>query len=106
MGFVIGAAVVAAVVWVFVWFKNQQNDQALDLALMSIHAEARMKLSPEDMSRLTQQLHELAAITHAQAATGVPAKQASRMGKQAAIQSIASAIEIERMFSSKAPEAV
>lgn len=93
-------------VGLLVWFKNQQSDRALDLALMSIHAEARMKLSPEVMGRLTQQLHELAAITHAQAATGVPAKQASRMGKQAAIQSIASAIEIERMFSSKATEAV
>ena len=98
MGFVIGAAVVAAMVWVFVSLKNQQNDEALDLALMSIHAEARMKLSPEDMERLTQGLHELAAITHAQAATGVPGKQASRMGKRAAIQTIASAIEIEQML--------
>lgn len=99
VGFVLGAAVVAAVVWAVLWFKDQQTDQTLDLAFSTIHAEAKAKLPPEDLETLTQQLREILEITHAQAARGLPAKQARRMAMRAAIQTIASAIEIDRMFS-------
>ena len=101
VGFVLGVVAVAAVVWVVVWFKDQQTDQALDLAFTTIHAEARTKLPPEDLEALTQQLREILDITRVQAARGLPPKQARRMAKRAAIQTMASAIEIDRMFSPK-----
>lgn len=101
MGFLIGAALVSAAFTFFVLLRAKNSDEALDRALNAMHAEARRKLQPDDLARLHQQLLELSALTHAQAANGVPGKVASRMGKQAAMQSIAGAIEVERMFASR-----
>lgn len=101
MGFLLGAAIVSVAFTFFVLHRARSSDEALDRALNAMHAEARRKLPPDDLARLHQQLLELSALTHAQAANGVPGKAASRMGKQAAMQTIAGAIEIERMFSAK-----
>jgi hypothetical protein len=97
----IGAALGVVALCVVLRLKEQHDDRALDFALMSAVAEARALLSAHDMERLTQRLHELAAITHAHAAAGMSPKKASREGKRAAIQSVATAVNIERMFASK-----
>jgi hypothetical protein len=85
---------------IYAWAaKKEQEDRALQLAFLQALAEARAKLSPEDMAMLEKQLEDLAALTHEAHRNGVPAKQATRMGKRAAFQQLVSAIEINRMFS-------
>jgi len=98
MQFVVGGAVVAALVALVLWLRGKQQDQAITAALFEIHAEARRKLSVEDLQRLQVQLYEVQAIGRQAHQNGMSARAATRMGEQAAIQCIASFIEIERMF--------
>jgi hypothetical protein len=80
--------------------KRTDADQALDLALIQAHREARTILPEEDLKRLEAQLEEIAAVGREAHQRGMSAAEATRMGKQAAIQRIISTIEFEKRFPS------
>ena len=102
MKFVIGLGLASLAFWAFHKLRMKWADEALDAQLQSSFREARTTLSLEDLKRLTAQLNELRASTiHAAYTHGLNGKQATRMGKTAAIQSIGAFIEIDRMFESK-----
>ncbi|KSB88229.1 hypothetical protein AS593_08725 [Caulobacter vibrioides] len=79
-------------------WKARKADEQLNLVLMMAHAEAKGKLSSESLAKLHAHLEELAATTHLAHSRGMSAREASRMGKHAAIESIAKFIQIEDMF--------
>ena len=105
MLFVLGGVAVVAFVALVVWADRKRQDEILDLTLAQIHREARTVLSKEDLGRLGAELRELAEIGREMHRGGVSARTATRMGKQAAIESIANAIAVERVFSPKGREA-
>jgi hypothetical protein len=105
MSFFVGAAAVAAFVAIIVWLKEQHTDHALQAEYVEMLQRAKLCLTPEDQLRLQAQLLELAAAGREAHRTGVSARQATRMGKRAAIQSIAAFIELESMLPTKGNQA-
>jgi hypothetical protein len=74
-------------------------DEALDAQFQQVYREARSKLAEDDLKRLTAQLHELrATVIHTASVERLSGKQATRMGKVAAIQTINGFLEIDRIF--------
>lgn len=97
MLFVVGGVVVAVLAFA-IWWDRKLKDDALDLALVQIHRRAKATLPEEDLARLHVQLHELAALGREAHHDGVSARQATKMSKRAAIETIAGFIAVEQMF--------
>jgi hypothetical protein len=97
--FFVALAVAAAALLYAMAMKAKQADQAMDLALLQLLAEARSKLSPESMAELERTLAELARAARIAQEQGMDPRKAARMGKNAVMQQIIAAMEVEKMFS-------
>lgn len=97
--FFVGLAIAAAALLYAMTVKAKQSDQAMDLALLQLLAEARSKLSPESMADLEANLAELARAARLAQEQGMDARKAARIGKNAVMQQIIAAMEVEKMFS-------
>lgn len=93
------AAVCAIAAFLILRAKERREDRLLDLEFRRIKAEARSMLSSASLAELNRQLGEILGIGQTAYAQGATAREANRMAKAAAIQSIAASIEIERMLS-------
>lgn len=82
------------------WFvKRKIEDKVLNARLAGMLLEARTVLPSDDLERLTDTLRELHTVGFVAHQQGQSSRDAGRMVKEAAIQTVANFIELNRMFS-------